>query len=393
MRGLHHRPTAMTDLSPPISLKIQSKMPSRIRKRTAAWEGLARGFVLFAAGQVVSLAIGFAVLVVAARTIGPVGIGIYQFAVSVLKYFLLAATFGVTTLAVREVAANPQFGPRILGEVLVLQVVLATILFVCLIGLAPILAPTPNTAEILDIVGVQLVVGSVACNWFLQARERLGRLALAILFGQLVYGVITPIILVAGMDGVRRYAVMNVTSTALTAVVTLILAIRLAGRPQLRCSAKALMTRCKRSVPFAWSIVMIQIYYTIDFVMLGYIKNAAAVGQYGVAYQIPQGIIALGSFWIIAFYPHLARRGIVGKDDVRHDIGHAVTFALILAVALVLGSVLLAGPLVRELLAPPSVLQSLHLRCSWRTLRLSLSALTLAVPFLRSAMSVVMPLV
>jgi O-antigen/teichoic acid export membrane protein len=102
-------------------------------------------------------------------------------------------------------------------------------------------------------------------------------------------------------------------------------------------------------MPFAWSLVMIQIYYTMDFVLLGFMKNSAAVGEYAVAYRIPQALIAFGSLWIMALYPHSARVGQLDRFRLRREQGRAATIAICLASPIVVGAALLGRPLLAEL--------------------------------------------
>jgi O-antigen/teichoic acid export membrane protein len=304
--------------------------------------------LLLAAGQVAGQTIGFAVLIVVAHRIGPAGLGVYQFATSVGTYFLLVSNLGLTTLAVRDVASGGRSAREVTGEVLILRLTLAIALFACLLLLAPLIAPSHQTRIVLDIVGVMLIVDALTFSWVLQARERLGILALATLGGQVVYGALTPFLVTSGFKGVESYTWLNMLGLTVTALLTAYVTLRHVGMPVMRRSVHQIVLRFKRSVPFAWSFVMIQIYYTSDFIILGYLRGTHSVGEYSVAYRLPQAVIAIAGLWVTALYPYLARRSTADRAVLRQDTGRAASFALVIGFPLIAGTVILAHSLLRS---------------------------------------------
>jgi len=312
-----------------------------------------KGFFKLAPGQAIGQAIGFAVLVLVARKVGPSNLGTYQFAVSALTYFSLVANLGITTLAVRDVTTNPDRARAITGDVLVIRLTFAALSFASLLVLAPYITPSHRTAIVLDILGVALIIEALTGEWLLQAYQRLGTIAIAALLRQITVGVLTALVLTVGFVGVERYAVVTVVGTVIASTMTAVAAIRVVGSPHITFSASRLYSRCRRSTPFSWSFIMIQVYYTSDYLLLGFLKNSNAVGQYGAAYRLPSIVIGVISLWSTAAYPYLVRRGAAEPTILQDYVSRTTSVALLLAAALLAITFPLGHALMLEIFGAP----------------------------------------
>lgn len=286
-------------------------------------------------GQAVGQVVAFVVLVLVARAVGPSNFGAYQFAVSALAYFSLFANLGIVTLGVRDVTADLERGRLVAGEVAEIRVILATLAFAALLILSPYITPSHEAAVVLDILGVTLILDALAGDWLLQAHQRFGVVSLAAVIRQIAVAVITILVLTRNFGGLERYAFAFVVGAAIGTVLTAFRAIRLSGAPVPAVSASKLYRRWRRSIPFAWAFVMIQIYYTSDSLFLGYLKNTQVVGQYGAAYRFPLIVIGVISLWTTAVYPYLTRRVVAGREALQRDVSRATGVAIVLAVALI----------------------------------------------------------
>jgi O-antigen/teichoic acid export membrane protein len=302
-----------------------------------------RGFLLLAGSRVATQAIGFAVLTIAARRLGPENLGAYQFALSIAVYFAIPVNVGATLTGVREIARDPTCAQDVVGEVLTLQAILAVVAFGALVALTPVIAVSSGSEAILPIAGLTIVVGALSVEWVLQGLQQLGRLALARAGGQVVYGVLVPVLLVGGIAGSKRLAVITVLGLTITGVACNILAWRAIGAPRLTLDARRLTRRFVTSVPIGIAFVMIQVYYSIDSIMLGYLRGTADVGQYAVAYKIPLALAALTGIWIQALYPHAAALFDRDRAELRRQVGRFASLATVVALALGAGATI-AGP-------------------------------------------------
>jgi O-antigen/teichoic acid export membrane protein len=279
-----------------------------------------RSFAILASSSLVTQVIGFAALAVVARRTGPDALGAFSFTMAVVAYVSLPITGGITNLGVRDVARNPERVREIAGEIFLLQSILALGLYALIVVVGPLVAPTEEAGDLMPVLGLMLLTGT-SFEWTLQGLQEMRLMAIARLVGQVCFGALVPFVVISGFAGVERYAWLFIGGLAVKQVLTIVFLARRAGLPRFRVGAARLWRRLVASLPMGFAVVMVQVYYQIDFVMLGYLDTSAAVGQYGVAYRIPAALLALGATWVAAMYPHSAALAGGDRDRLRRDVG------------------------------------------------------------------------
>jgi O-antigen/teichoic acid export membrane protein len=187
----------------------------------------------------------------------------------------------------------------------------------------------------MPIIACFLLVSAVNLEWVLQGLQRLPAIAVSRLVGQVAFGACMPLLLAGGLAGATRYADANLLGLAIAALAVIVL-LRRGALPLYRVRCRELSSRLVRSLPFAWSLVMIQIYYSIDTLMLGYLGNSAQVGEYGIAYRLPQSATTLIAVWVVAQYPALAARATSDRTAIAASVGLAASLGSVLALSFLL---------------------------------------------------------
>jgi len=304
------------------------------------------GFVAMSAATLLAQVIGFFVLAVIARRLGPDGLGSYSFALNLAGYFAIPANFGVTALATRELARDPERARPLLGEVMVLQAALCAVPYVLLVALAPVLAADQASREIIPIVGLTFVLEAASLAFVLFGFQRLGALAVARVAGAVTFAVLT--VLFVGEGDTVPLSWIHLAGVAATSAITAVAVLRMAGRPVVTVGVRDLVRRFRVGVPLGLVGVMITVYYTADSVMLGYLKDTETVGQYAVAYRIPLAILAFAALWGSVLLPHFSAVAQRSGREVSEQIGYFASVALavsmpMLAGALIVGEQLIPG--------------------------------------------------
>lgn len=304
------------------------------------------GFVALSAATLFAQVVGFFVLAVIARRLGPQDLGSYSFALSVMGYFAVPANFGVTALATRELARDPERVKPLLGEIMALQAVLSAVPYALLVALAPVLAADETSRGLLPIVGLTFAIEAASLGFVLYGFQRFGIMALARVAGAIAFAVLTVLLVHEG--DTTPLAWVHLAGVAATTVITAAAVLRLAGRPRLDVRPRDLVRRFRAGVPLGVSAVMISVYYTIDSVLLGYMRSVEEVGQYAVAYRIPLGVLAFAALWGSVLFPHMSALAERSRSEVREQIGYFASLALVaslpmLAGALVVGEQLIPG--------------------------------------------------
>jgi O-antigen/teichoic acid export membrane protein len=318
--------------------------------RTLPIRRLLSGFALMAFAQLVSQGIGFVALAIASRKLGPENLGPFSWAMGVARYFVLPTDFGITVLGVRDIAREPHRARQIMGEVLVLQVALGLIVFATMVLLAPLIAPDHKSEELLPIAGCWvLVTAAIAFDWALRGMQRMAAIAVSQVVSQVVFGVLVVTLLVGGFEGAQRFAWFTVVNSGIAAAITMYWAWRRGGVPRVTLDRARLWRRLKASLPIGISFAMIQVYYSIDSVLLGYLKDTEAVGQYAVAYRVPLGVFAFAAIWVAVVYPHASAMFVKDPERLRRQVQTFASYSVAIALPLGVGATFAGAGLMPEL--------------------------------------------
>ena len=306
------------------------------------------GFAALAGATLFAQVLGFFVLTVITRRLPAADVGAFNFALALTAYFGIPANLGITTLAVRDLAGRPGEARAILGEVAVLQAVLASVPYAALVVLAPVLAPDEVTREVIPIVGLAFVVEVASAQWVLYGRQRFAWLAAGRVLGALAFAVLV-LAAVDGPGGAERLGWVHVAGGAAAALLTLAVALRSAGRPRAPAGVAALVRRLVRSVPLGVAAVMTMVYVTIDHVMLGWLEGTEVVAQYAIAYKIPLAVLAVASLWGGVLLPHMTALAAGRRDELREQLGWFMSISVALMIPLVCGALLVGAELMPQL--------------------------------------------
>jgi O-antigen/teichoic acid export membrane protein len=302
------------------------------------------GFVAMSAATLFAQAIGFFMLAVIARRLGDEQLGSYSFAMNLMGYFAIPANFGITALATRDLARDPSRVKPLLGEIMALQGALTLVPYVLLVALAPVIAVDDRSREIIPIVGLTFAIEAASLAFVLFGFQRFAIMAAARVAGAVTFAVLTFLFVQSG-DTVEL-AWIHLAGVGATCVISAIAVLRIAGRPRLEVGPRDLARRFRMGVPLGVAAVMISIYYTLDAILLGYLKGAAEVGQYAVAYRIPLAILALAALWGSVLFPHFAALAERSRGEVREQIGYFSSLALVASMPLLAGSLVVGEQMI-----------------------------------------------
>jgi O-antigen/teichoic acid export membrane protein len=287
-------------------------------------------------------AIGFAVLAFIARNVPVSSLGAFGFATSVAAYLGLPVA-GLGWLTARDVAVEKYEGAEASGLILPIVTLYGAVIGVVVYFAAPVIAPTALAATMLRIATLTEIFTFVSLDWLLQGLQSFRELALARLLGQVVYGVGAFLFVTRGKSGIYWYASLNTVGVLTTAALTWFVAVRVNGRPRWKFGSRELRSRVSESLPFSISSLMMTIYLSADFVLLGAMTTTREVGQYFVAYKIPLALGALSTIWGSIFFPNAARES---AQAVRRQVGKATTGSLIVMIPVCVGAFVVGHPFI-----------------------------------------------
>jgi O-antigen/teichoic acid export membrane protein len=186
-------------------------------------------------------------------------------------------------------------------------------------------------------------------DWVLQGLQRLRAVAVARLAGQVLFGIGVPLVLISGAAGAVRYAAVFAAGAILTAIVAFAMVRRAVGPITVSWSIAPLWDLAKRAAPLGFSLVMLQIYWSMDQVLLGLLTNKAEVGQYAAAAKLPVVLSGFSAIWVSAVYPHASKLFKHDPDALRRQLGGLTSLSVVAALPLAAGSAIVGTALMTGL--------------------------------------------
>jgi len=276
-------------------------------------------------GTAASKLIGMGFVVVASRSLGAEGYGQYSLVFTFVSFFAMMASFGVPTIAVRELARDQADRRTVLGDIIVLKLALGGIAAVfCLAAVAAF----GYGADLQ--LGIRIAALGLALS-FLQGYDAYFQatlqmqytVAAGVLRDAMLLG--AAVLLARAGAGFLGYVWAGIAATAAASLLLFALGCRLV-RPRFQLDRTRLLRLMKDSVPLGLASFTVYLYYNADTLMLSKLSTMAAVGFYAVAYKfVFLGQIVPGAL-VTSLFPGFARDAVHNLDKAEHNL--RTTFGL-----------------------------------------------------------------
>ena len=258
--------------------------------------------------KIANLIVGFLVIVIMARYLGPEDFGIFSYAISVVALFSAAGHIGLSGLVVREIVKKPDERGVILGTTLGLKFIGMALGYTLLL-IYGIIYEGVSSIEftVLAIAGVVLLFRpfDVIDFWF-QAFVQARYVTYARITGLAVSSVLKLLFVLLGFS-VSYFVVANLIQAI---AVTLAFLYLYKLKSNLKVSewsfswAKAKDLFSQGWVVYLGSIFAV-IYLKVDQVMIRWLEGSEAVGIYAVAAQFSEAWYFVPVAIVTSFFPKL----------------------------------------------------------------------------------------
>ncbi len=305
----------------------------------SAWLGLGEGCTRLA---------NFLIVILVAQTRGPEGLGVFAIGQLIGNYLLLGTDFGYKTAGARLVSLHHSWTRSLIRAIQRRRAILSALLFPAGLCYA-FLGPIPEEAR-LFVAGFSLSVlpQALTLDWTLLGLERYALLGMLRAGVALLFAAASAAILLAGGD-LSSVAVANGASTLVGALAVWALWFR---RSEYRAIAtltpsdEEQVRQETRWRTIAWlglATIFVQMFQTIDTLMLGGFVPVDDVGRYNGAHKLV--VLTFGVYYLFtqAMLPKLARMTASGASNV---LRWTVALAAVGAVGALAISAL-AEPLIR----------------------------------------------
>lgn len=241
-----------------------------------------------------------------ARTLGPESFGRVSFAATFAAFFVIFTDCGLTLYGIREASCNPKSVNMVVRVILRERIVLATLSFGLLAGITLVINKPSAVRLLILFYGLGAFPAALLIEWAFQGLEQFRIVA----FGRFVTGIIYLLLVILFVQSPSQEMIPPLAWIATGFIVSLFLGyifFRAHGKPAESDPAYGFLSLTRKTFPMGLSLIMIQIVYTIDSVMLGFLGSDADVGVYAAVYKIILALVLVGAVYFESVFPLMSR--------------------------------------------------------------------------------------
>lgn len=306
-------------------------------------ERLIANILSLGSGEILARVVAFFGTAYVARTLGPTQFGILGFGTALSGYFSLAISAGFNDAGAREIAGRPEGAARIATSVIVVRLGLASLAFAALAGVASVLDKPATVRLVAALMGLTFFSLALDSAWAYKGLERNHRVGLALVLSQVVYvGLVR--LFVRGSEGIVVVPVAQFVGEVGGA---LFLTVPLLRRGWQGVDLGAGLALFRSSGMLAASKVLRTLIFTFDMVLIGLVLGERQVGLYSAAYRICLVLLAVAVALHVSYIAGFTRAALEGPRQVADIAARSVELAAAVGAPLVLGGMIVAGPLLR----------------------------------------------
>ncbi|MCB0153397.1 MAG: glycosyltransferase [Anaerolineae bacterium] len=271
---------------------------------------IVRNSLFSTCGRLSIKAISFVFTIFIIRWFGDEDYGRYLLIWSYITIFAMFSDAGLSMYAIREIAKKTATSPTIIGNIILIRLILATLTIAVLLGIAWSIGYNAQflwqiflASTILFLYAVQDPLDAI-----LQAHERFDLATFALVTGQLIFVCLGVVLLALEWHivGLIIAALANVVGSAILAGQFILTRYR--DSLSWRLEPARWPSFIRASVPFGFIKLWLSWSAKIGIVILSWFWAEKMVGWYGAAYAIVLGFVSVSNAVNVTLYPALSRQ-------------------------------------------------------------------------------------
>lgn len=267
-----------------------------------------RNLAALSAGELASKGLGFLATLYLARMLAVGDFGILGFVWAVYAYFALPANVGLNVIGEREVARASIPLQQLSSGIFSLRLFFSVASFLLLLLFTFGLDWDEGFRLILLAQGLSLLLIPFQVQYVVRGSDDMGLLA-ASQVCQSVFFLLAVWMTVGGSDDLVFVPLALLLGTIVGMGPILVRYRKRGGSFKLSFPSVSLREILRPGLIIGASGLMIQIYYNLDFVMLGFLQGLEAVGLYTAAYKIVMLLLLIPGIILSSYFPSLAKTG------------------------------------------------------------------------------------
>ena len=271
------------------------------------------------------------------RVLQATAMGRVSFVASVANYFLMVASLGIPTYAIRacaQVRDNRKELSKVAQEILIINAITTVLVMVTYAIMMFAVPRFRGDTTLFYINGVHIILNTLGVNWLYQALEKYDYITIR----SIVFKIISIVLMFWLVKAESDYAIYGAITVFAAAGANVLNFIRMWRYVDVKKTEKYQFKRHLKPifVLFAQNAA-VSVYTNLDSVMLGFIKGDYEVGLYSAAVKIKTVLLSfvtsLGNVLLprMSYYVKNAQ-----EDQFKQTAAKALNFTLMLSVPLML---------------------------------------------------------
>jgi len=302
-------------------------------------------FLSLGGGELLARLVAFLGTAYLARRLGASGFGILALATAICGYFAIAVTAGFESIGAREIARQPQRARAIAAGIVLVRLGLAAIALIIVTLVAAFLNKPAIVKLTVVFTGFSFLSLAMDTAFAYKGLEKNRWVGLSVVLRESLY-VVAILLVVRGIDDIARVPLAQVFGQLSAGLLLAIPLLRMKrGAPDIREGIRIL----RASGPLTVSRLLRTLMHTFSVLILSYLVEERTVGIYAAAYRFCFLAMAINMALSFSYLPIITRAARRGEDEVSDLVGRSVELAAAIGAPIVIGSVVLAGPLLSAL--------------------------------------------
>jgi O-antigen/teichoic acid export membrane protein len=310
-----------------------------------------RNFSFLLGADLIAKGLVFISVIYLARILTVEGFGKIEFAQAIIVYFVLLVNQGLDIWGVREIAKNPGKKNEIVNNVVSIRFLLSILAYAILFLFVLLINKPEDIKKLILLYGLTIFTFAFSLNYFFQGIERMEIVALGQSLSQLIY-VGGILIIVRDSTYIFQVPLIRFISILLSLSFMAFLFFRMKGSFRLNFNILSWKEIFKQSLPMGFSLMVTQIYYNLDTIMLGFIKGEKVVGWYNAAYKIVLLFIGFVGLFGNALFPAFSRYYQESRERLQNIVHQSSRVTLFFGIPIATGVCLLAKELMQIVYGP-----------------------------------------
>lgn len=258
------------------------------------------------------------------RVLGVEYVGKYNFATSIVNYFLLLAALGISTYAVRE-GARKREDKRIFnnfaGEIFTINIISTVVSYLLLLGCLLTVRSLSSYKNLIFILSLQIFFTTIGVEWIYVIYEDYFFITIRNIAFQIV-SLVLLFVFVHTPDDLNKYALLTVISGAGANIINLVYSRKY-------CQIKLIFNRnlishIKPVFILFGMAVTVTIYVNSDITILGFFCGEFTVGIYSVSVKIYTVLKSISSALLVVSIPRISAMIGEGNGEKIEVLGNSI---------------------------------------------------------------------